>query len=177
MSTIKRFEDLEVWQLAREQAREIYKLAQVGTFSKDFDLKNQINASAGSTMDNIAEGFERFTNKDFCHFLVISRGSNGEVRSQLYRAFDRNHISEETLKSRLDFSIIIGNKIKSFMDYLQSSKYKTKAQRADQPPTFNIQPPPSNFQPPTSNIQPPTSNFQLPTSNLQPPTSNIQPSA
>src|SRR6185436_530567 len=117
MSTIKRFEDLEVWQLAREQAREIYKLAQVGTFAKDFELKNQINASAGSTMDNIAEGFERFTNKDFSHFLVIAKGSNAEVRSQLYRAFDRNHLPEATLNSRLEFSVMLGNKIKSFMDY------------------------------------------------------------
>ena len=131
MATITKFEDLEIWKLAREQAKEIYRLTKEGDFAKDFDLKNQINASAGSAMDNIAEGFERFTNKEFAQFLVISKGSNGEVRSQLYRAFDRNHISEETLKNRLEFSVMLGNKIKSFLDYLQSSKYKSKPRKKD----------------------------------------------
>ncbi len=131
MATITKFEELEIWQLAREQAKEIYKLTKEGGFAKDFDLKNQINAAAGSAMDNIAEGFERFTNKEFAQFLVISKGSNGEVRSQLYRALDRNHITEEILKKRLDFSVMIGNKIKSFLDYLQSSKYKSKPRKKD----------------------------------------------
>jgi four helix bundle protein len=131
MATITRFEDLEIWKLAREQAIEIYKLTQSGSFARDFELKDQINASAGSSMDNIAEGFERFTNREFAQFLVISKGSNGEVRSQLYRAFDRNHISGETLKKRLEFSVMLGNKIKSFLDYLQSSKYKSKPRKKD----------------------------------------------
>lgn len=131
MATITKFEELEIWKLAREQAREIYKLSKGGPFAKDFDLKNQINAAAGSVMDNIAEGFERFTNKEFCQFLVVSKGSNGEVRSQLYRAFDRDHITEEILNKRLDFSVMIGNKIKSFLDYLQSSKYKSKPRKKD----------------------------------------------
>lgn len=131
MATITKFEDLEIWKLAREQATEINMLAKEGGFAKDFELKNQISAAAGSVMDNIAEGFERFTNKEFAQFLVISKGSNGEVRSQLYRAFDRNYITEEILKKRLDFSVMIGNKIKSFLDYLQSSKYKSKPRKGD----------------------------------------------
>jgi four helix bundle protein len=126
MATITKFEDLEIWKLAREQAKAIHELTRTNGFAKDFDLKNQINASAGSVMDNIAEGFERFTNKEFSQFLVISKGSNGELRSQLYRAFDKNYISEDILKIRLDFSILIGNKTKAFIDYLKSSKYKTK---------------------------------------------------
>lgn len=131
MATITKFEDLEIWKLAREQAKEIYKLTKEGSFAKDFDLKNQINAAAGSAMDNIAEGFERFSNKEFSQFLIISKGSNGEVRSQLYRAFDRGHITEEVLKMRLDFSVMPGNKVKSFLDYLESSKYKSKPRKKD----------------------------------------------
>lgn len=126
MATITRFEDLEIWQLAREQVKEIHNLCQSENFQSDFELKNQINASAGSVMDNIAEGFERFSNKEFCQFLVISKGSNGEIRSQLYRVFDRSHISKDVLISRLKYSVLLGNKIKAFIDYLYSSKYKTK---------------------------------------------------
>jgi len=131
MATITKFEDIEVWKLAREQSNEIYKLIQVGSFAKDFELKNQISASSGSVMDNIAEGFERFTNKEFAQFLVISKGSNGEVRSQLYRAFDRKHISEDVLRIRLEFSVVLGNKIKAFLDYLQTSNYKAKPKKQD----------------------------------------------
>ena len=129
MATVTRFEDLEVWKLAREQAKTIYVLTSEGSFAKDFSLKDQINRSAGSAMDNIAEGFERFTNKEFAQYLIISKGSNGEVRSQLYRAFDKGYITEEILNERLEFSVMLGNKIKSFLDYLQSSKYKSKPRK------------------------------------------------
>ena len=125
--------------MAREQAKEIYKLTQSGSYAKDFDLKNQVNASAGSVMDNIAEGFERFSNRDFSKFLVIAKGSHGEVRLQLHRSFGRAHISEEILKSRLDFSTMLGNKINSFINYLKSSQYKNKPLRRDEHPTSNFQ--------------------------------------
>jgi four helix bundle protein len=139
MATITKFEDLEIWKMAREQSNEIFVLSQVNDFKKDFALKNQINAASGSVMDNIAEGFERFSNKEFCQFLVIAKGSNGEVRSQLYRAFDKKYINLEILNLRLDFSNHLGNKIKSFIDYLQSSNYKGKPK-----PSTNIQLPTSN---------------------------------
>ena len=126
MATISRFEELEIWKLAREQARIIFEMTRTGQFSVDFELRKQINAAAGSVMDNIAEGFERFSNKEFTQFLIIAKGSNAEVRSQLYRANDRHYISNENLLIRLEFSEMIGRKIKSFLDYLSSSPYKTK---------------------------------------------------
>ena len=68
MATISNFEDLEIWQMARQQALDIYQLYIQELFSKDWELKNQINAASGSVMDNIAEGFERSGNKEFPTF-------------------------------------------------------------------------------------------------------------
>ena len=63
MATISSFEEMEIWQLARKQANELYGKYTQGNFAKDFELRNQINGSSGSVMDNIAEGFERSGNK------------------------------------------------------------------------------------------------------------------
>jgi four helix bundle protein len=124
MATVKRFEDLEIWQIAREQANELWKIYIEGTFSRDFELKNQISRSSGLVMDNIAEGFERTGNKEFIHFLLIAKASNGEVRSQLYRAFDRNHITKETFEILIMKTETLSKKITSFIKYLKDSELK-----------------------------------------------------
>lgn len=93
--TIERFEDLEIWQEARVLSKVIFQLTQKTPFRNDFKLKNQIKGSSGSTMDNIAEGFERGGNREFIQFLSIARGSCGETRSQLYRSYDYKYISDE----------------------------------------------------------------------------------
>jgi len=95
MATIKDFEDLEIWQQAREICKNVWIIMEETTLQKDYGLKNQMNTSSGSIMDNIAEGFERNGNKEFIQFLSISKASCGELRSQIYRAYDRKHISEE----------------------------------------------------------------------------------
>src|SRR3954471_20147899 len=95
MATIKRFEDIEAWKLARELAKEVFKLTLIGRYSKDFKLKDQINSAAGSAMDNIAEGFGRGSRNEFVNFLSIAGGSLTEVKSQLYRALDREYISQQ----------------------------------------------------------------------------------
>ena len=79
---IVRFEDLDIWKEARELCRMFYQLMSLGPFSMDFKFRDQVRASSGSIMDNIAEGFDRGGNKEFYQFLSISRGSVGEVRSQ-----------------------------------------------------------------------------------------------
>ncbi|MGC3978674.1 MAG: four helix bundle protein [Paludibacteraceae bacterium] len=94
MATIKRFEDLEVWQKARGVCKLVKTLTEKENFSKDFSLKDQIKRSSGSAMDNIAGGFERDGNKEFINFLTISKGSAGEVRSQAYRAYDYTCITQ-----------------------------------------------------------------------------------
>ncbi|SMP03470.1 four helix bundle protein [Chryseobacterium profundimaris] len=95
MATYKSFEDLEIWQLARELSADIYEIIENSQLKNNFRLANQIDGSSGSIMDNIAEGFERNGNKEFIQFLYISKASCAETRSQLYRILDRNFISKE----------------------------------------------------------------------------------
>jgi len=81
MGTVKRFEDLEIWQLARKLLNLIYDDFRN---CKDFSFKNQITDAGISIVNNIAEGFSRESDKEFKQFLNISRGSNGEVRNMYY---------------------------------------------------------------------------------------------
>ncbi|MCK5823089.1 MAG: four helix bundle protein [Bacteroidales bacterium] len=124
MSTINRFEDIKAWQKSRELCKEINKITSFKDFSKDFELKNQINASSGSVMDNIAEGFERSGNKEFIYFLSIAKGSAGEVRSQLYRALDKNYIDNQTFDEIFNLAEITIQLIAGLMNYLKKSSIK-----------------------------------------------------
>lgn len=97
----REFEDLEVWKESRIVVREIYE--RFGRI-RDWDFRSQIQRAAVSVMNNIAEGFERRTRKDFAHFLDQAKGSAGEVRSLLYVGQDLLYIGvneAETLRSRL----------------------------------------------------------------------------
>lgn len=95
MANFLRFEDIIAWQKARVLCQIIKPLTEREGFSRDFKLKDQILSSSGSVMDNIAEGFERQTNKEFVYFLFVSKGSCGEVRSQSYRALDFKYITQQ----------------------------------------------------------------------------------
>src|SRR5881394_923912 len=111
MATIHRFEDLEIWQLAFHQTKDFDLLIEGTTLSKDYELRNQMNASSGSVMDCIAEGFERSGNSEFKNFLVMAKGSNGEFRSQLHRSFDRKYITAEKFDELFNKNITLGNKL------------------------------------------------------------------
>ena len=87
--TIRRFEDLKVWQEAMGIVREVYSCLKT---CKDFGLRNHIQPSAVSIPSNIAEGFERGTNKEFIRYLLIAKGSCGELRTQLYLVRDLGYI-------------------------------------------------------------------------------------
>jgi four helix bundle protein len=118
---VERFEDLEIWQLARELCKDVYQITNIGAFAKDFKLRNQIRGSSGSIMDNIAEGFERGGNKEFIQFLSIAKGSCGETRSQLYRSFDCEYITETEFETLVNKAVFISKKISSLMNYLSKS--------------------------------------------------------
>ena len=121
---VKNFEDLKIWQEARELSKEIYAISHLPEFNKDYRFVGQITSAAGSIMDNIAEGFERDGNKEFLQFLSIAKGSCGEVRSQLYRAYDVNYINEETLNALVHQTKKLSSNIYFFTQSIKSSEIK-----------------------------------------------------
>lgn len=124
MTSFKTFEDIDAWKDARSLADRIFKLTLEDSFSKDFKLRDQINGSSGSIMDNIAEGFERGGNREFIQFLSIDKASAGETRSQLYRALDRNHITETEFNSLKENVLQISKRISRLISYLKGSDLK-----------------------------------------------------
>jgi len=124
MANVQKFEDLEVWKQARILTNEIHEVTCQTDFSKDYSLRDQIRRSSGSVMDNIAEGFERNGNKEFIQFLYYSKGSNGEVRSQLYRSLDFGYLDQQKFDKLYKMSNQIGALIYNLVHYLKSSEMK-----------------------------------------------------
>lgn len=124
MATIQKFEDLEIWQQARAICQNIELLIQTTNLKTNYSLRDQIDRSSGSIMDNIAEGFERNGNREFIQFLSIAKGSCGEVKSQSYRAFDKKLINEEQHLHLLEITETNKNKIGSMMNYLNNCEIK-----------------------------------------------------
>lgn len=124
MPTITKFEDIEIWQEARKLAKEVFILSKETDLKTDFKFKEQIKASSGSVMDNIAEGFERDGNLEFRQFLSIAKGSAGETRSQIYRLYDSEYISEEQFKDLKNKYENLSGKIKNFITYLNKKDFK-----------------------------------------------------
>ena len=103
MPVAKVFEDLWVWQQARDAVKNVYQeFGDETTASRDFGFRSQIQKAAVSIMNNIAEGFERNTDSEFARFLDIARASCGEVRSMYYVAEDFRYVTTETANARRD---------------------------------------------------------------------------
>lgn len=121
MATVQYFEDLRMWKEARALSKWYYQIVQQTELKKDFKLKNQADASSGSIMDNIAEGFERNGRKEFLQFLSIAKASCGEFRSQLHRIYDRHYISKQDLETKQEELKELSKGISSLMNYLKNS--------------------------------------------------------
>lgn len=116
------FEDLPVWQKARELVKYIYQITAKGTFSKDSSLVDQIRRASTSVMSNIAEGFERGSNAEFIQFLYISKGSAGETRTQLYIARDQGFITDEDFRRGYEICVDVSGQLSGLIDYLKGSR-------------------------------------------------------
>ena len=116
---IDRFEDIEAWLLARELARKVYRLTKKPKFTRDYGLKRQIQDAAGSSMHNIAEGFDSETNKEFIRFLRYAKRSCTEVQSELYLALDEEYISPSEFKDVYEQARRTRAAVRGFINYLK----------------------------------------------------------
>ena len=123
MAVVWDFEELAIFQKARELSKKIYPITQRGEFKYDTRFVQQIRASAGSIMDNIAEGFERTGNKEFLNFLYIAKGSCGEVRSQLIRANDLGYMTKEEYDELYTECRKLSAGIMNFIKEIRTSEY------------------------------------------------------
>jgi four helix bundle protein len=143
MATAQKFEELEIWQLARVLALRIFRLTkETEKLSKDYKLKDQINASAGAIMDNIAEGFGRGTRLEFVQFLSIANGSAAELKSQLYRCLDREYIVKTEFDELYEMADKVFRKNQSMINYLNQTvikgqKFKNRTELNDKRKTTN----------------------------------------
>lgn len=124
MAKVEKFEDLAIFQKARELSKEVYAITREGEFKFDSRFVQQIRAAAGSVMDNIAEGYERDGNKEFINFLYIAKGSCGEVRSQVIRAHDVGFIDDEKYNTMYLSCLNLSKGIMNFIKSLRLSDIK-----------------------------------------------------
>ena len=124
MATIQKFEDLEIWQLARNLCKKIYPLTFQEPIAKDFRYKDQIRGTCGSIMDNIAEGFGRGSKNEFVNSLTYARGEIDELKSQLYRGFDIGYFTQKILDELYSDADLIDKKTTAFINYLNKSGIK-----------------------------------------------------
>jgi len=121
---INKFEDLDIWKESINLTKEIYHITSEGQFNKDFSFKDQIRRAIISISSNIAEGFERNNNNELIRFLIISKGSIGEARSQFFIALEIGYISQEKFNDLNKKLKNLSKKIGGFINYLKQKKEK-----------------------------------------------------
>jgi four helix bundle protein len=121
MSKFSKFEEIKSWQMSRALVKRIYEITQRQEFSRDFSFRDQIRRSSLSAMSNIAEGFERYSNKEFARFLNIARASIAETKSQLYAAVDLNYIKEQEFVELKNECESISRHIWKLTEYLRKN--------------------------------------------------------
>ena len=124
MATIRRFEDIDAWQGARELTRRVYDVSADGRMSRDFGLRDQMRRAAVSIMSNIAEGFESRTEMLFIEFLGRAKGSAGELRAQLYVAHDAGYLDSNQVASLRSECEKCSGQIQKLMAYLKKCNKK-----------------------------------------------------
>lgn len=124
MGKVTRFEDLKCWQLARELVKMIFDACREGVLAKDFETKAQLKRAAMSTMNNVAEGFGRFSNKEFIRFLDIAQSSSIEVKSMTYTLEDLGYLNSDTIIAIREKAEETKNSILAFIRYLKKREDK-----------------------------------------------------
>ncbi|PKN64988.1 MAG: four helix bundle protein [Deltaproteobacteria bacterium HGW-Deltaproteobacteria-15] len=123
----KCFENLEAWKIARELTNRIYGLTREEPMARDFGFIDQIRRASVSVMNNLAEGHERGSSKEFVKFLFIARGSAGEVRSMLYVALDQGYMLRENFEDIRDLAIRCSQLCWGLIKYhLKNADWKTR---------------------------------------------------
>ena len=119
MALISKFEDIVAWQEARKLVRAVYAMTRVGGLGKDFEMRDQFRGAALSSMNNIAEGFERKGDKEFSQFLFIAKGSCGELRAQMDIIMDQGYVKDAPYKSIRNKSEKLNSMISNLIKYLR----------------------------------------------------------
>lgn len=119
MGRIQKFEDLDVWKLARSVVNRVYGFTRKEQFRRDFALTDQIRRSSISIMSNIAEGFESGTDAQFARYLDIAKSSCGECMSQLYISLDQQYINDSEFELVFNDLAVLSKQIASLSRYLR----------------------------------------------------------
>ncbi len=128
-----RFEDLLAWQEGRQLNKQVISVTKLPQVSKDFIFCDQIRRASLSITTNIAEGFERDSNKEFIYFLAIAKGSAGEVRSLLYAALDEGYINNDQFSKLFEQANKVIKLVNGLIQHLKKSNYKGRRYKPKQP--------------------------------------------
>ena len=124
MAKIEKFEDILSWKRSRELTKQIYEVTSAGEFRRDFGLRDQIRKASVSILSNIAEGFERGGDREFLQFLAVAKGSCGEVRAQLYVAYDQGYVALDKFEALSNGAAEVSGLLSGFMKYLKQSELR-----------------------------------------------------